>query len=234
MIALSRPAAIFLTLAVASSLGGCGNEAGQRAAFITFLQNRIINKPGLHIPILSDKETADIGSYADQYRIMSGFHHKLNEAISDDIDRATKIGSPHSLRELADHRAIVPLLNSSMAKMKDALDQAEANADAAHKALQQPADLKAVYDKAYDHMVTKPAAAYREIISLMLSAFPAVADLADYLDGHRNAIEYRGDAPLSNDPVVQSRLVTLMKAAAKSSEISAEGKRKMRAMLEGR
>jgi hypothetical protein len=234
MFALSRRAAILFTFAaVAPNLGGCNEEAGQRAAFIGFLQNRIINKPGLHIPILSNKEIADIGPYADQYRIMSGFHQRLNEAIAGDIDRATKIGSPHSLQELADHRAILPLLKASMSKMKDALDKAEADADAAHKSLQQPPDLKTVYDTAYEHMVTKPAEAYRQIVSLMLSAFPAVADLAEYLDAHRDAISYRGDAPVSNDPAVQSMLVTLMKEAAKSSEISAEGKRKMRAMLGG-
>ena len=67
-------------LALALSLAGCfDNEPAQRAAFVKFLQTRIIDKPGLHIPILSDKEIADLGPYADQYRIMNGFHHRLDE-----------------------------------------------------------------------------------------------------------------------------------------------------------
>jgi hypothetical protein len=234
MLKLSRLAVSVIVLAaLASCLAGCGEEASQRAAFITFLQNRIINKPGLHIPILSDKEIADIGPYADQYRIMSSFHHKLNEAISGDIARATQIGSPGSLEELADHRAILPVLKASMAKMNVALDKAEDDADAGHKALQQSPDLKVVYDAAYQHMVTKPAAAYREVISLMQRAFPAVANLAAYLDENRTVIEYRGGTPMSNDPVVQSRLAVLMEAATRSSQMSEEGKRKMRTMVEG-
>jgi Protein of unknown function (DUF3053) len=235
MIKSLRLAAIVVALAVlAPGLAGCGEDASQRAAFITFLQNRIINKPGLHIPILSDKEIADIGPYADQYRIMSGFHHKLNEAISGDMARIMEIGNPRSLQELSDHRAILPVLKSSMAKMSDALDKAEADADAAHKALQQPPDLKTVYDAAYEHMVTKPAAAYREVIALMQSAFPAVADLAAYLDEHRGVIEYRSGAPVSSDPVVQSKLAALMEAAMQSSQKSEEGKRKIRTMIEGK
>ena len=223
-----------MLVAVTSGLACCGKDDAQRAAFITFLQNRIINKPGLHIPILSEKETADIGPYADQYRIMNGFHHKLNDAISADIDRMIKIGNPRSVQELADHRAILPVLKTSLEKMQSALDKAEAEADTARKALKQPPDLKAVYDAAYDHMVTKPAAAYREVIALMQRAFPAVADLAAFLDEHRNVIEYRGGTPVTNDPAARSRLAALMEAATHSSKLSEEGKRKMRAMLEGR
>src|ERR1700690_2693584 len=74
---------LVLTLGLAACFD---NEPAQRAAFIKFLQTRIIDKPGLHIPILSDKETADLGpTYVDQYRIMSGFHHEMDDSVSKDM-----------------------------------------------------------------------------------------------------------------------------------------------------
>jgi hypothetical protein len=228
-----RAAVIFALIILAFGLGACSKEPAQRQAFIDFLQRRIIEKPGLHIPIMSDQDIANFGPYADQYRIMNGFHHRLNDSITQDLARAMQIGSPRSLQELVNHRDILPVLKAGMANMKSELDKAEAEADAAHKALQQPADLKVVYDAAYDHMVTKPAAVYREVIPAMQSALPAVEDLAAFLDENRSAIEFRDNTPVSANTSVQTRLAGLMQSAMKSSQASDEAKRKLHAMVEG-
>ena len=120
MFKLSRRTAVLAALVtLALGLAGCfGQEPAQRKAFIEFLQNRIINKPGLHIPIMSDQDVANFGPYADQYRIMNGFHHRLNAAISTDFARAMQIGSPRSLDELVQHRAMLPIVRQGMTKMK--------------------------------------------------------------------------------------------------------------------
>jgi hypothetical protein len=228
-----RTAVVFALMTLAFSLGGCSKEPAQRQAFIDFLQRRIIDKPGLHIPIMSDQDIANFGPYADQYRIMNGFHHRLNDSITQDLARAIQIGSPRSLQELVNHRELLPVLKQGMASMKIELDKAEAEADAAHKALQQPSDLKVTYDAAYDHMVTKPAAVYREVIPAMQSALPAIEDLAAFLDENRSAIEFRDNTPVSANSNVQTRLTPLMQFALKSSEVSDEAKRKLRAMVEG-
>ncbi len=223
--------AVLLALCTA----GCfDKEPEQRHAFIEFLQKRIIDKPGLHIPILSDKEKADIGSYADQYTIMNGFHHGLNDAVSKDLARAIQIGSPRSIEDLVKHRDLLPIVRDGMEKMKMALDRIEAEAGTAHKALKQPPDLKVVYDIAYERMVTQPASVFRELVPLIQSSLPAIEQLAAFLDEHRNAIEYRGGTPDSRDPVIRQKLAALMQNAAKSAEASNEGKRKLRAMAEGR
>ena len=232
----SRQMAVLAALiTVALGLAGCwGQEPAQRKAFIEFLQTRIISKPGLHIPIMSEQDVANFGPYADQYRIMNGFHHRLDASISQDIARAMQIGNPRSLEDLANHRAILPLMKQSMAKMQNEIDKALAEADAAYAALKQPPDLKVVYDAAYQHMVSKPAAVFRELIPMILSGLPAIENLAVFLDEHRNVIEYRGGMPVTNDANVRSRLAALLQATVSASEISAEGKRKLRAMAEGK
>ena len=225
--------AAFVVLTLCTT--GCfDNEPQQRRAFITFLQTRIIDKPGLHIPIMSDKDVADFGPYADHYRIMNGFHHKLDASISKDLARAMQIGTPRSLEDLRNHRDILPVLKTGMANMKADLDKAEGETDAAHKALKQPADLKAVYDVAYDRMVTKPAKVFRELGPLIASMLPAIDELAAYLDEHRDTITFRGGSPVVDDSAIKAKLATLMEAAGKAAEASEEGKRKLRAMAEGK
>jgi Protein of unknown function (DUF3053) len=92
MIKSSRRAIfLFALVGFALSLAGCGEEAAQRKAFIQFLQTRIIDKPGLHIPIMSDQDITNFGPYADQYRIMNGFHHRLGASITQDLARAMRV-----------------------------------------------------------------------------------------------------------------------------------------------
>ena len=229
-----RPAAAFLALAIlASGLTGCGNEPQQRQAFIEFLQRRIVNRPGLHIPIMSETDVKSFGPYADQYRIMSSFHHQVDATVEQDLARAMQIGTPTSLDQLANKRALFPLVRQSMAKFKTETEAALAKADAAHAALKQPPDLKAVYDAAYDKMVTKPAAVFSEIAPLIDGALRPLEELANYLDQNRSVIDYRDGVPTSKDTLVNGRLVSLIDATAVSAKASVEGKRKLRAMIEG-
>jgi len=235
MIASKRAALAAALVGFAVLLAGCfSNEPAQRQAFIEFLQKRIIDKPGLHIPIMSDQDITNLGPYADQYRIMNGFHHRLDATISKDFGRAMQIGSPRSLEELMQHRALLPTITQGMANMKTEIDAALAEADAKHAALKQPPDLKVVYDKAYDHMVTKPANVFRELIPMMLSGLPVIEKLANFLAEHRDAIEYRGGMPITRDAKLRPQLEALMQEAVKVSEASVEGKRKLQAMAEGK
>lgn len=219
---------------IALATAACDNEADQRRAFIVFLQTRIIDKPGLHIPILSDKEQADLGPYADQYYIMNGFHHRLDASVSKDLGPAMQIGNPRSLEDLRDHRDILPVVRAGIKNMTVELDKDEAEADEAHKKLKQPPDLKAVYDIAYQRMVTNPAGVFRELGPMIESMLPAIEELATYLDEHRDVIEFRGGTPATKDAAVRNKLNALMQAAAKAAAASEEGKRKLRAMSEGR
>lgn len=228
-----RAVACAILLVLGLGLAACGQDDGQRQAFIAFLQTRIIDKPGLHIPVVTDKVAADIGPYAAQYKIMSDFHTRLDASLSDDLGRAMAIGNPRSLQELADKRGVLPLIMDGMARMKVALDKDEADANAAHAALKQPADLKPVYDAAFDRMVTKPAAVIRDIIPLVQDALRPIMELAAFLDAHRDEISYPNGVPASDKPLVQSRLMQLLEATDASSKASEQGKARLRAMVEG-
>ena len=89
----------------ALALCGCGdNEATQRRAFIEFLQIRIVNKPGIHVPHLTTDETAAFGPYAKHYAIIVDFNAALDDAVSKPMQQALKNGTPHSLAEVMARR----------------------------------------------------------------------------------------------------------------------------------
>jgi hypothetical protein len=230
-----RTVAALVALAILSlSLGGCGDEPAQRHAFIDFLQRRIIDRPGLHIPIMSEQDIKNFGPYADQYKIMNGFHHQVDRTISQDLARAMQIGTPRSIAELPGKREIFPIVRQGMAKFKAEIETAQAQADAAHAALKQPPDLKAVYDIAYSRMVSTPAAVFLDLVPSILDALKPVEELAEFLEQNRDAIEFRDGQPTSKNTFIRGRLASLMDAAAASAKASDEGRRKLRAMSEGK
>ena len=76
-----RSAARVLAATVVTALVGCGDQAAdQRKAFTAFLQTRIIDKPGIHVPQLSEDERKAFGPYVADYAIITTFHKVLNEA----------------------------------------------------------------------------------------------------------------------------------------------------------
>ena len=158
----------------------------------------------------------------------------MDASVSKDLTRVMQIGTPRSLEDLRDHRDILPVVKSGMAIMKADLEKSEARADAAHKVLKQPADLKAVYDVAYERMVTVPARVFRELLPVIDSSLPVIDELATYLDAHRDTITFRGGAPVVTNAAVRTKLAALIEVAAKAAEASEAGKRKLRAMAEGR
>jgi hypothetical protein len=223
--------AILLMLGTAACFD---NEPQQRKAFIEFLQTRVIDKPGLHVPIMSKKDIAKVGPYADHYRVLEGFHQRLDAKVAKDFQRAAKIGRPKSLEDLRNQRALFPIFAKTMATLHGELDKAEADADAARKALKQQPDLKAVYDTAFERMVTTPARAFREVLPLIDAMVPAFSELAAYLDDNRDKITLHGNQSTFQDAATRGRLAELLDNAQKMSAGAAAGQRKLQSMVTGR
>jgi hypothetical protein len=222
-------------LALMMATAACfDKEPAQRKAFITFLQTRIIDKPGLHVPIMSEQDVADLGRYADHYRVLNGFHHQLDLKVSKDLQRAASAGRPKSLEELRNQRALFPMLTSTMTALRTELDKAEADAETARKALKQPADLKFVYDKAFERMGTIPARGFRELFPLVDAMLPAIGAVAVFLDEHRDTVELRGNQVTAKDAAVRDKLAALLDNAQTMSAGAAAGQQKLRAIVTGR
>jgi len=225
---LVAPVAICLLV-----LAGCGDdEPNQRKAFMEFLQTRIVNKPGLHVPKLTAEETAAFGDYAKHYAVIFDFNENLSQSVSTPMSKALAAGMPRSLDDVVTRRTDIAALEGGFAKMRTALDQQLATADAAHTALKQPADLKPVYDAAYDRDVTQPAKVMAEVFPDADAAMKAILALADFIAAHP-AVKVQGSMIETSDPSLRQPLQMLLDAVRAKTDAINNAQRKFNALVSG-
>ncbi len=182
-----------LVATAAMALAGCGDQsADQRKAFTAFLQTRILDKPGLHVPQLTDGERRAFGPYVADYAIITNFHKALNETVSPQIDAAMAKGGIQSISDFIARRGDIRTAKSLIDGVSGALQGDLAAADAAHGALHQPGELKTVYNQAYDRLVTKAAATFAGIVPVTDRVLASALDLGDYLERNQSHVTITG------------------------------------------
>jgi hypothetical protein len=121
-------------------------------------------------------------------------------------------------------------LRQSVPAMVAAIDAKLSAANAARAALQQPPDLKAVYDKAFDRLVTEPGTLFAKMLGLLPSSLDAMIALADYVADNGKEIRPNGT---SGDPVVTRHLNELIDAMHRNDDAVDELKRQFQALVNG-
>ena len=215
-------------------LAGCGgNEAQQRAAFVEFLQTRILDKPGIHVPKLTDEERSAFGPYADHYEIITGFNETMDKSVSPKLSAAMSAGSIRSLSDVVTQRARLETARSGIKAMGSALSDAVAQADAARAKLDQPADVKNVYDKAYDRLVTQPASAFKDIVPVMDRVLGKAIALGGYIDSHRAGVRLSGPMIETSDPAIQSAINDRVRSLQSDQQAVQSAQARMQSVVYG-
>jgi hypothetical protein len=226
----ARAACVVLLVAFTA---GCDDEGSQREAFIEYLQVRIIDKPGLHVPHPTEAESKSFGPYAQNYQIILDFNDGLSRSVAVPMQTAMQRGAMRSLDDVATRRADFVAVRDGMKQLHDALMKALATADAARAALKQPDDLKTVFDKAYDRTVTVPAKTFDEIFPAMDQAIGNILSMSDFIGQHRAQVKLNGSMIEVSDPALRPQLQTLLDAISKSQEAVARAQQKMNAIANG-
>jgi Protein of unknown function (DUF3053) len=214
-------------------LAGCNDEPAQRKAFIEFLQSRIIDKSGLHVPHLTADEAKSFGPYAKQYAIITDFNDGLDRAVAKPMADAINRGAIHSLNDVVTRHADFVAARDGMTQLRAALDKQLAEADGAHAALKQPDDLKPVFDKAYERDVTIPAKAFADIFPDLSQALTAIVDLGDFLAQHKDKVTINGTMLQTSDPALQPQLAALVGALTAKNAAIAKAQQHLRAVMNG-
>jgi hypothetical protein len=209
-----RRGAILSLVLITLSLAGCGDrEADQRKAFIAFLQTRIIDKPGLHVPQLTEDESKSFGPYAEQYAIITTFHKVTNEVVTPKMTAVLSKGAINSIGEMVARRDDLRIAKTALNEVAAALGTNLTQADEAHRKLNQPEELRIVFDKAYDRAVTAAAIGFKEVVPVADKFFSDALNLCDYIDQHKSQIKIAGAAFEVTDPAtlkeVNEKLQTL-------------------------
>ena len=235
MTSFFRTRALFLLMVAASLvLAACGNkEADQRKAFIDFLQTRVLDKPGVRVPALTDELKSSIGDYAQHYAVIVDFNEGMNKSVSQPLNEIVAKGALRSVADLVARRDDIKVGKDGMVALRSAIDAQLAKADAARALLKQPDDLKAVYDKAYDKTVAVPAATFKEVFPALDAVLDGAIAMADYIQLNKAKIKIDGSAMTVSDPAVQAQLNKMLQDLNGRTAAVNAAQRKLQAMVRG-
>ncbi len=228
---LPRRHLIALLLAIPAACGDA--EPEQRRAFIAFLKERILDKPGVHVVQPTPEQTKAWGDYAKHYAIITGFNEALTRDVSQPMRDVATRGTITSIQALVDRRADLVEVQKGMAALAPLLDRHLAEAEAARAALRQPADLKPVFDAAFARDVSDPAKLIAEVIPVADASFKAALSLADYLTQHARDVKITGTLVQTQNPAIQKELTARLADLNEKGQRAVEAQRRVQAMIRG-
>ena len=221
------------SVTLALGLAACSSEQSERKAFINFLQTRIIDKPGVHLPIPTAADQKSFGEYGKHLAVITDFNTAMDSKVTGPMRELTAKGMPKSMPEIMARRADLATLRENITIMGNNVGTELAKADAQRAALKQPDDLKLVYDKAYARTVTDPANMIKEFMPALQSTLLGAEKLADFLEAHKAQIKINGgNIEITDQKVLDEANVLVSQMTAKSNEILT-AQRKMNAVMTG-
>ena len=231
---VQRMGALSLLVAFSFALVACGNkEAEQRKAFTTFLQTRVLDKPGIRVPAPSADEKASFGDYAQHDAVITDFNEGMNKSVGQPMTQIMAKGGLRSIGDLVSRRDDIKAAKDGLAGLRTALDQQTAKADAAHAQLKQPDDLKQVYDKAYDKTVTVPATTFKEVFPALDTVFDSALAIGGYIEQNKSKIQISGSTISVTDPAVQAELNKMLQQLNGQSSAINAAQQKLQTVVRG-
>lgn len=218
---------------IAATATACfDSEPEQRKAFITFLQTRIIDRPGVRIPKVSDDDAKALGPYVAHFNVIKDF---TNDPVLTATAEKMHSGLPRltSIQSVVDNRDKLRKTKVELGDLLNTMNQKYAETLKERDALKQPDDLKAVYDKAFNKTVTVPANAFREAVPLAQNIIDAAANVGDYVAGHPDTVKINGGQFQPMNAKTQAELAALVNALTAQGAKFNEAQRKVRAAVTG-
>lgn len=228
------PRRLLLAAAPCLALPGCGDEeASQRKAFIAFLQSRIVDKPGIHVARPTADERKSWGDYAKHYDVITAFNDTLSERVSKPLQDAVQHGAVRSLQDLLDRRTELQAASQGVGELAAELDRQFAAVKVARAGLTRLADLKAVYQAAYERDVADPARAFQEALPLARDALARSLALADLLAQNQARIKLDGALVQVANPALRQEVQTRMAAMNEAAQRTQAAQAKLRTLITG-
>lgn len=187
----SRWFASAMALLMVVSLSGCFDKEGdQRKAFTDFLQNTAL-RSGERLPSLTTDQKKQFGPLVSDYAIIYGFSQQITQAMDSGIKPV--VDSVNAIREPQNYltqRDALRQANGSLGVLSQQIQNARMQADSAHSALKQPDDLRGVYDKVYQQVVTNPANAMQPLIPAAQTLTAQLVQVGDFIEQQQQRVGF--------------------------------------------
>ncbi len=230
----SRVVALVAAVIVLALSACVDKKAEQSKAFVDFLQSRILDKPGVHIPILSDEEREKIGPYAADYAILKGFHDDLNVSLAGFAKSMHPAPPNVAPLDLPRYKPDFIAARAFLAQAGASIDAALAKAQAARAKLHQPEPVKAKFDAAFDRMVSEPAEAFRGIIPVTVPILDDEIRLADFIEAHRADLQMSGGRLEVANEKLREEMQAIVKDYEEKFAKAQEARDRLTHVMEGR
>ncbi|RSZ56599.1 DUF3053 domain-containing protein [Massilia atriviolacea] len=224
----------FLGAILALGVAGCGSEPKERAAFISFLQTRIVDKPGVHVPTLTAEEEKSFGDYSKHVAVIGDYNKTMDAKLQQPLRDMAGKRMPRTMADLPAWRSDMIDMRKTSVALRKLIDTELAAAGARRVALKQPDDLKAVYDKAYARTVTDPATSIVDMLTAMEGMIDSAEKLTAFLGAHQGQIRFNGAVAEVDDQKVLDEMNALMKDLNASNDKVAAAQRKLNATVTGK
>jgi hypothetical protein len=219
----NRAAVMAALIVFAASLAACGDsEAEQRKAFIGFLQD-INGRSGVHFLVPTAADEKAFGPYLQHYAIIMDYDKDMKGPMDDFAAQIMKLGyGPASTTRTIEQMAATPqdlvVAKTAVDKMEEGIETRLAKVNADRSALKQPDDLKAVYDKTFNKLVTAPTVAMENSAKALEVGLDASIELADYINGHRSKLTVSGMQIQAKDQRTLDEVRPLLSAHQEAGE----------------
>ena len=207
----SRWLAPLLALLVVFQLTACGDkEPEQRKAFIDYLQNTVM-RSGMKLPTLSEDQKQKFGPYVSDYAILVTFSQQLTKSV--DASLTPAITQINEIRVAQDYLAKRDALQQSAGALNLLVQQirtAKTQADSAVAVLKQPDDLKVVFNKAFDNIVTQPANVLIPAVPVISAFVQDLAQVGDFLQQQGTQVTFNNGGVQFQTPQQAALYNTMM------------------------
>ena len=187
----SRWFAPLAALLMVVSLSGCFDKEGdQRKAFIDFLQNTAM-RSGDRLPTLTSDQKKQFGPLVSDYAVLYGFSQQMSQAMDQGIkpvlDTVNGIRVP---QDYLTQRNTLRQENGALNVLGQQIQNAKMQADSALSTLKQPEELKVVYEKVYEKVVTNPANAIVPLIPAAQNLTQQLMQVGDYIAEQEGQVSF--------------------------------------------
>ncbi len=221
------PKAFFLPLVLIFLIGlslltACSKDPVERANYADFLKTEILGKSVYHsLADLTAEQRAAFGTkYAASYDILLNYSHNMEKSVQqialvmDDVSQ--KILSP---QDIMNERAALVKARAQIAALPAEWDGYLEQAKQARSGLKLHEEVASLYDEVFTRL-TDPAGRVKEVMSAVVAALDSNIALADYLEAHKDKIEFQGSMIIAQDEAVHQKINELLaNIGARSSEL---------------